>query len=85
VTHSVTAIESQLVEIISKYGEEQNAEVIAKAIIQRRKQKPILSSKELADIVRSVSRTVGKDSATKTFQGLRIFVNNEVLLTMVMC
>ncbi len=71
--------EEELAEIIKEYGEEPKARKIAKKIIETRKIAPITSCKELADIVRSLyfgyHRT---DPATKTFQALRIFINQEL-------
>jgi 16S rRNA (cytosine1402-N4)-methyltransferase len=71
--------ESELAEIIKKYGEEPKARIIAKKIIAARKDGEIYSCKQLADIVRSLYRGYFKiDSATKTFQAIRIFVNQEL-------
>lgn len=73
-----TYLEADLKEIIRKYGEEPRAGKIAHAIITAR---PLRTTQELADIIRSVmprgSRT---HPATKTFQALRIAVNDELEL-----
>ena len=72
--------ENQLAEIISLYGEEKKAKIIAKTIVEQRKKKPLETTKDLAALVRSiVRRHDGIDPATLTFQALRIFVNNELI------
>ena len=75
--------ESQLFNIISKYGEEKFAKRIAKNIVEYRKKKKIETTKELADIVyKSYPPNLrhGKlHPATKTFQAIRIEVNNELV------
>ena len=73
--------EKTLNDIIFTLGEERKARRIANAIVNYRKNKPISSTHELAKIVRSAigSNTKLKiDPATKTFQALRIQVNNEL-------
>jgi 16S rRNA (cytosine1402-N4)-methyltransferase len=72
--------ESQLHEVIKEYGEERFARKIARAIIAARSHGPILSTRELAQIVASAvpSREPGQDPATRTFQALRIFINQEL-------
>ena len=74
--------ERTLNDIIFTLGEERKARRIANAIVEYRKNKLITSTFELAQIVRSA---IGKnpklkiDPATKTFQALRIKVNNELM------
>lgn len=71
--------EKDLADIIYKYGEEKKSRVIASKIFQFRKIKPFETTKELADLVRDTVKNAGKiDPATKTFQALRIFVNDEL-------
>jgi 16S rRNA (cytosine1402-N4)-methyltransferase len=69
--------ESELVEILSKYGEEPRSRTVARAIIAAR---PITTTGELAEIAsRSAARTRrGLHPATRTFQALRIAVNDEL-------
>jgi len=70
-----------LADLIYQYGEERNSRRIARAIADRRRKRPIETAAELADIVRSVvprSRSGGIDPATRTFQALRIAVNEEL-------
>ncbi len=71
--------EEELIEIIKTFGEESKAKKIVKKIIEIRAKKPIFSCKDLADIIRSCYYGYFKtDPATKTFQALRIFINQEL-------
>lgn len=68
--------EKDLYQIIKSYGEDRFAKRISRAIVQNR---PINTTFNLADIIRSVvPRTASIDPCTKTFQALRIFVNDEL-------
>lgn len=75
-----TLSESELADIIYNYGEERKSRQIAHRIIEYRKIKPISGTKELADIICSVVKNSsgGINPATRTFQALRIAVNNEL-------
>lgn len=71
----------QLAEIFSKYGEEKFAVKIAKDICEKRTVEPILTTIQLADIIRdAVPAKVRRDGhpARKVFQALRIAVNDEL-------
>ena len=71
--------EKELAKIIKEFGEEPKAKLIARKIVQTRKNKTITSCRELADIVRSLYFGYFKtDPATRTFQAFRIFVNQEL-------
>jgi 16S rRNA (cytosine1402-N4)-methyltransferase len=72
--------EEELADIIYNYGEERQSRRIAKRIVLRRKENPITTTKQLADIIYSVLPRHGKgiDPATRTFQALRIKVNDEM-------
>lgn len=77
--------EAELAELISRFGEERSARRIAAAIAAARAQDPIATTGGLASIVRSVVgvRQPARggpsiDPATKTFQALRIAVNDEI-------
>lgn len=72
--------EKELADILYKYGEEKKSFQIAHKIVQHREEKPIETTKELADIIYSViHKKFGEiDPATRTFQALRIAVNNEL-------
>jgi 16S rRNA (cytosine1402-N4)-methyltransferase len=67
-----------LVEIFKNYGEERNAEKIARTIIDRRRKKKIETSKELAEIVAEVVPSRKIHPATKIFMALRTFINGEL-------
>ena len=73
--------EAEIARIIWLYGEEKNSRRIARAIVAARKAKPITRTLELADIVARVSGGVQPHKlhpATRTFQALRIHVNDEL-------
>lgn len=73
--------EKDLAVIIRDFGEESKSRQIARKIVQERQKKEIETAIELASIVRSVfgGFRPGKiDQATKTFQAIRIFVNDEL-------
>jgi 16S rRNA (cytosine1402-N4)-methyltransferase len=75
------ASEKELEQIIRGYGEEKNAHRIAQAIVEARSRGPIEKASELAEIIRrAVPRKPWQkiDPATKTFQALRIAVNDEL-------
>lgn len=69
----------ELERILREYGEERLAGRIVKAIVSQRRRERIKTCKELAEIVSKVYGRRGKTHpATKTFQALRIAVNNEI-------
>ncbi len=72
--------EAELARIIRDYSDERLAKIIAKRITSRRGSAPITSCRELADIVRSCygSKYQKTDPATRTFQAIRIYVNEEL-------
>lgn len=74
------ASEADLSDIIHHYGEERAARRIAKAIVVAREETPITTTHQLAALVaKVVGRGKGKiDPATRTFQALRIHVNDEL-------
>jgi 16S rRNA (cytosine1402-N4)-methyltransferase len=75
-----TVPEQQLEKVIRDYGEERFAFQIAKAIAARRAIEPISGTRQLAAIVANAVKTreKGKDPATRTFQAIRIFINQEL-------
>ena len=72
--------EQTIEKVIRDYGEERFAFQIAKAIVARRAVEPISSTRQLAEIVAHAVKTreKGKDPATRTFQAIRIFINQEL-------
>ena len=68
-----------LLRIVRDYGEEYRGPAIVRTIVETRKKKPINTAKELADLVLRVKKRTGKiHPATKTFQAIRIEVNDEL-------
>ena len=70
--------EDVIADVVYKYGEERYARVIAKSIVKRRKQKRFTTTIELADHIRQTIPRGKIDAATRTFQAIRIYVNNEL-------
>ncbi len=72
--------EKELADIIFRYGEERRSRRIARAIVETRRKTPITRTGKLAELVRRVvARSKnGIDPATRTFQALRIYVNDEM-------
>lgn len=76
-----TADESVIADIIYTYGEERAARRIARAIVEARKTAPIETTAQLAAIIHRVLPMHGgmkTDTATRSFQALRIHVNDEM-------
>lgn len=87
-THSLTAQKwlqkasfEDIKEVIEVYGEERFARQIARAIVLKRQDRPINTTKELSEIVRKATRYQRgvKHPATRTFQALRIYLNQELI------
>lgn len=72
--------EKELANLIYEYGEERHSRRIARAIVARCRERPLRTSAELAELIqRCVPRSRdGIDPATRTFQALRIAVNDEL-------
>jgi len=75
-----TLSETALADMLFRLGEERRSRRIAKAIVTARAQAPIETTAQLADIVRSVVPKDGSgiDPATRSFQALRLQVNDEL-------
>ena len=74
------ASENQIGEVIRTYGEERFAQPIARAIVAARSRAAVDTTRKLAQIVGQAVRTrePGQDPATRTFQAIRIFINQEL-------
>ena len=77
-----TYSEEELARIIKEYGEDNWAKRIAKFIVEKREEKEIETTGELVDIIKSAipkkARIDGPHPAKRTFQAIRIEVNNEL-------
>lgn len=75
-----TASQGEIAQVLFEYGEERESRRIARAIVARRDQGALTRTAELAALVARVSRSrePGKHPATRTFQALRIHVNDEL-------
>jgi 16S rRNA (cytosine1402-N4)-methyltransferase len=76
-----TAEEEQIANVIYLYGEEKKSRSIARAIVGYRRATPFTSTRELASLVSKVlggRKEDGRHPATRTFQALRIHVNDEL-------
>ncbi|MDB5812450.1 MAG: S-adenosyl-methyltransferase MraW [Betaproteobacteria bacterium] len=75
-----SADEQDIREVIRNYGEERFAKQIAAAIVAARARKPVATTRELTELVAAAVRTrePGQNPATRTFQALRIHVNQEL-------
>ncbi len=75
-----TRSEAELADIFYHYGEERMARVIARAIVHDRKEKPFVTTKDLADLIGRIVRSKPGEihPATRSFQALRIAVNDEL-------
>ncbi|TBR44726.1 16S rRNA (cytosine(1402)-N(4))-methyltransferase RsmH [Marinomonas agarivorans] len=72
--------EQELADVMYQYGEERFSRRIARAICEYRSHTPILTTLQLAKIVADANPAweKGKNPATRAFQGIRIFINNEL-------
>ena len=74
------AEEKDIAEVIRDYGEERFAKQIAKKIVAARSERPIATTRQLAALVAEAVRTrePGQDPATRSFQAIRIHINQEL-------
>ncbi len=72
--------EGLLGEVIHDYGEERFATQIARALVAARQEQPVTTTRRLSEIVAQAVRTrePGKNPATRTFQAIRIYLNQEL-------
>lgn len=75
-----TAKEQEITQVLKEYGEERFAKRIARAIINVRDESPIHTTRQLASIIAAANpkHEKGKDPATRSFQAIRIFINQEL-------
>jgi 16S rRNA (cytosine1402-N4)-methyltransferase len=75
-----TAEEYDIRRVLREYGEEKFAKRIAYAIVKARAENPITSTAQLAALIADASpvHERGKDPATRSFQAIRIFINDEL-------
>jgi 16S rRNA (cytosine1402-N4)-methyltransferase len=77
----VSAAVDEIAQVIKTFGEERFATSIARAIVKQREEgRPVQTTKGLAELIASVVKTrePGQDPATRTFQAIRIFINQEL-------
>jgi 16S rRNA (cytosine1402-N4)-methyltransferase len=74
------ATQREIAEVLKDYGEERFAHAIAKALVAARAREPIATTRQLAALVEKAvpTREPGQHPATRSFQALRIFVNQEL-------
>ena len=70
----------EIATVLKEFGEERFAKRIAAAIVERRQDKPLATTLELAQLVDQASprKEKGKHPATRSFQAIRIFINGEL-------
>lgn len=75
-----SATAADIIRVLKEYGEERFAKRIATAIIQRREMQPLVSTKELAELIAEAVPVHEryKHPATRSFQAIRIFINREL-------
>jgi 16S rRNA (cytosine1402-N4)-methyltransferase len=76
-----TADDEEIANVIYTFGEEHRSRAIARAIVKRREEAPFARTLELAELVLRVfhgRKVDGRHPATRTFQALRIFINDEL-------
>lgn len=76
-----SAAVEEITQVIKTFGEERFASSIARAIVKQREEgHSVQTTKALADLIASVVKTrePGQDPATRTFQAIRIFINQEL-------
>ena len=74
------AEEEEITDVLKRFGEEKFGKRIARAIIEKRHTKPLATTQELVDVIDAAVpvKDKYKHPATRSFQGIRIFVNEEL-------
>ncbi|WP_087518064.1 16S rRNA (cytosine(1402)-N(4))-methyltransferase RsmH [Pseudomonas sp. M30-35] len=75
-----SASEEEIARVFKEYGEERFSKRMARAVVMRRAEQPFERTADLAQVltVANPAWEKGKNPATRAFQGLRIFINNEL-------
>lgn len=75
-----TAGEQEIADVIWRYGEERFSRRIARRVIEQRREAPLATTRELAELVAAAvpKKEKHKHPATRTFQAIRIFINREL-------
>ncbi|WNF46065.1 16S rRNA (cytosine(1402)-N(4))-methyltransferase RsmH [Pseudomonas sp. SG20056] len=75
-----SAGEEEIARVFKEYGEERFAKRMARAVVLRRAEQPFTRTADLAQVltVANPAWEKGKNPATRAFQGLRIYINNEL-------
>jgi len=75
-----SADEDEIARVMKDYGEERFAKRMARAVVQRRAEQPFTRTADLAKVLTEANPAweKGKNPATRAFQGIRIFINNEL-------
>jgi len=75
-----SASEKEISDVLFKYGEERHARRMARQLIQERSEQPITNTGRLAEIIKQANPSWEKDKhpATRAFQAIRIFINDEL-------
>jgi len=74
-----SAEQKEIADVLWQYGEERKSRTIAREIVKRREIKPFTSTLQLASCIRDISpKYTNKHPATRTFQAIRIFINQEL-------
>jgi 16S rRNA (cytosine1402-N4)-methyltransferase len=76
-----TSVEADIADILFHLGEERRSRAIARAVVARRREHPLNRTGDLVEVVERVlgrGKVGGRHPATRTFQALRIYVNDEL-------
>ena len=75
-----TANEQEIAQVVWEYGEERHSRRIARAIVETRVEQPLQTTQQLAKLIASnvPKKEKHKHPATRTFQAIRIFINQEL-------
>jgi 16S rRNA (cytosine1402-N4)-methyltransferase len=78
-SYLATVDEMELARVLFEYGEERKAKQLARAIVRARSERPLTRTAQLAELcLKTLGRNPDKHPATRTFQALRIKVNEEL-------